>query len=118
HRQIFLIKGHASQDDFDGVADDKAKMDLSLRRAQVVMDYLTAHGVERKILRLEGCSTFEPVVLEAYTEDTRALNRRVEVEGTDSPITERQDQAKTTKVMPPGLKRETAASTIAPSDHE
>jgi flagellar motor protein MotB len=117
HRQIFLIKGHTSQDDFDGAGDDQQKMDLSVRRAQVVIDYLVAHGVERKILRLEGCSSFEPVVLEAYTEDTRALNRRVEVEGTDSPVTERQDQAKTTKILPPGLATESAATPIEAQIH-
>ena len=66
-------------------------MDLSLRRAQAVADYLTTQGVAPDILRVQGCSTFEPVVQRAYAEDERTLNRRVEVEVTDTLVEERQD---------------------------
>jgi flagellar motor protein MotB len=116
HRQIFLVKGHASQDDFASVPQDAKvatlRMDLAVRRAQAAADYLAAHGVEPEILRVQGCSTFEPVAQRAYTDDLRVLNRRVEVEGTDSPVSSRQDKVQTSHVLPPGLNTETASSPV------
>lgn len=110
HRQIFLVKGHTAQDDFPEGATAEQKMSLSVRRAQRVADYLTSHGVEPEILRVQGCSTFEPVVLRAYSDDVRTMNRRVEIEGTDSPVTDRQDAVKTTRVPPPDLEGKTAGA--------
>jgi flagellar motor protein MotB len=82
HRNIVLVKGHTSLDDLGDSATAEQKMDLSLRRAQAVADYLTAHGVEPDILRVQGCSIFEPVVQREYTPLSQELNRRVEVEVT------------------------------------
>lgn len=92
HRNIVLIKGHASVDDLADGGTPQQRMDLSLRRAQAVADYLTTQRVEPEILRVQGCSTFEPVSRGAYTEDAQARNRRVEVEATDSLVEERQDR--------------------------
>jgi chemotaxis protein MotB len=92
HRNIVLIKGHASLDDLPDAATPQEHMDLSLRRAQAAADYLTAQRVEPEILRVQGCSTFEPVAVGAYTEDAQARNRRVEVEATDTLVEERQDK--------------------------
>src|SRR5687768_953 len=52
HRQIFLVKGHASLDDFppDGADHAREQMDLSLRRAQAAADYLAKHGVSHDII--------------------------------------------------------------------
>jgi chemotaxis protein MotB len=80
HRNVVLIKGHTALDDFAEGATAQQKMDLSLRRAQAVADLLTASGVEPDILRVQGCSTFEPVAQRAYTAEAQASNRRVEVE--------------------------------------
>jgi flagellar motor protein MotB len=92
HRQIVFVKGHTSLDDYiDGAAPQK-KMDLSIRRAQAVADYLTEKKVSPDVLRVQGCSTFEPVVQHAYAETARTLNRRVEVEVTDTLVDERQDR--------------------------
>jgi outer membrane protein OmpA-like peptidoglycan-associated protein len=97
HRNIFLVKGHTSRDDFsDDVSSDKA-MDLSIRRAQAVADYLTSAGVEPEILRVQGCSTFEPVRQRAYTPETQANNRRVEVEATATLVEDLQDKSITGK---------------------
>jgi flagellar motor protein MotB len=90
HRNIFLVKGHASLDDFPDTATAEQKMDLSLRRAQAVADYLTKAGISPDILRVQGCSTFEPVAMRAYTDDVRILNRRVEVEETSTLVEELQ----------------------------
>jgi outer membrane protein OmpA-like peptidoglycan-associated protein len=92
HRNIVLIKGHASFDDLPDGSTPQQRMDLSLRRAQAVADYLTAQRVEPEILRVQGCSTFEPVSRGTYTEDAQARNRRVEVEATDTLVEERQDR--------------------------
>ena len=103
HRNIVHVKGHASVDDLPDNATPQQRMDLSLRRAQAVADYLTAQRVEPEILRVQGCSTFEPVRRGAYTEDAQARNRRVEVEATDTLVEDRQDRARATpaRITPP-----------------
>jgi outer membrane protein OmpA-like peptidoglycan-associated protein len=104
HRQIVFVKGHTGLDDFRDGASPQQQMDLSIRRAQAVADYLTSKKVAPEILRVQGCSTFEPVVQRAYAEPERTLNRRVEVEVTDTIVEERQDRARAAAaplVMPP-----------------
>jgi outer membrane protein OmpA-like peptidoglycan-associated protein len=92
HRNIVLVKGHTSLDDYGQSAGEQQRMNLSIQRAQAVAEYLTARRVEPEILRVQGCSTFEPVVQRAYTADAQALNRRVEVEVTTTLVTELQDR--------------------------
>jgi outer membrane protein OmpA-like peptidoglycan-associated protein len=94
HRNIVMVKGHTSLDDFPEDAAAQQKMDLSLRRAQAVADYLTSRGVSPDILRVQGCSTFEPVLQRTYTPDAQSLNRRVEVEATATLVEELQVQPK------------------------
>jgi len=93
HRTIVLVKGHTSSDDFPDGATAEQKMDLSIRRAQAVADYLTSKGVEPEILRVQGCSTFEPVLQRAYQANAQANNRRVEVESTATLVEDLQDQS-------------------------
>lgn len=94
HRNIVLIKGHTSLDDLGENATAEQKMDLSLRRAQNVADYLTSKGVAPDTVRVQGCSTFEPVKQRAYTREQQSINRRVEIEFTDRLVEELQDQDK------------------------
>src|SRR5688572_20759324 len=96
HRNIFIVKGHASSDDFPDAPDDRARMDLSLKRAQAAADHLASKGVDRETLRIQGCSTYEPLVQRAWTTDARAQNRRVEVIATGTLVQQLQDAAKTT----------------------
>jgi outer membrane protein OmpA-like peptidoglycan-associated protein len=91
HRQVVLVKGHTSLDDLPENATPEQKMALSVRRAQQAADYLISKGVSPDILRVEGCSTFEPVLQRAYTADSRAQNRRVEVEATATLVEQLQD---------------------------
>jgi len=72
-------------------ASAEDKMDLSLRRAQAAADYLMAKGVSPDIIRVQGCSTFEPVLQRAYTSIAQAANRRVEVEATATLVEQLQD---------------------------
>lgn len=92
HRNIVLVKGHTSLDDLPDDASAEERMALSIRRAQSVADYLTSKGVEPEILRVQGCSTFEPVKQRAYSTDALQLNRRVEVIVTASLVEEFQDR--------------------------
>jgi flagellar motor protein MotB len=82
HRNIVMVKGHTSLDDLADDATAQQRMALSLRRAQAAADYLTQRGVDPQILRVQGCSTFEPLSQRQYTTDAQSLNRRVEVEAT------------------------------------
>ena len=95
HKNIVLVKGHTSLDDFgddDAAGDPQSRLDLSIRRAKAAADYLVAKGVEPQILRVLGCSTFEPVKQRAYTPEDKQLNRRVEVESTTTLVPELQDR--------------------------
>jgi flagellar motor protein MotB len=90
HRKIVQVKGNTSLDDFPESAAAQDRMNLSVRRAQAAADYLTAHGVEPDVLRVQGCSTFEPIIQRVYNTDARLVNRRVEIESTDTLVGERQ----------------------------
>jgi flagellar motor protein MotB len=93
HYNIVLVKGHSSLDDLPDSATAPQRMDLSLRRAQASADYLVSKGVSPEVLRVQGCSIFEPVKQRAYSADAQAENRRVEVEATSELVMERQDAA-------------------------
>jgi flagellar motor protein MotB len=97
HRNVIVVKGHTSLDDFPDDASPQKKMDLSIRRAQAVADYLVAHGVEPEILRVQGCSTYEPLIQRVYTPDSQTLNRRVEVEVSATLVGELQGQKPATE---------------------
>jgi outer membrane protein OmpA-like peptidoglycan-associated protein len=115
HRQIVNVKGHTSLDDYKDDATPEAQMDLSIRRAKVVAEYLMAAKVSPEVLRVLGCSTFEPVVQRAYAEGERTFNRRVEVEVTDSIVEERQDRARGSVAVPEGASGANAAVDPAPA---
>ena len=103
HYNIVMIKGHASLDDLPEPAGAPQRMELSLRRAQTVSDYLVTHGVQPEILRVQGCSTFEPVKQRNYAPDAQVENRRVEVEVTSTLLEERQDPGKPERVASAAL---------------
>ena len=112
HRNIVMIKGHTSLDDLPDASSPQERMDLALRRAQAAADYLVTRRVEPEVLRVQGCSTFEPVSLGAYTDDAQSRNRRVEVEATDTLVDERQDKPRTSsgRSAPTPLPSPTAAA--------
>jgi outer membrane protein OmpA-like peptidoglycan-associated protein len=91
HRNIVLVKGHTSLDDLPDSATADQRMDLSLKRAQYVESYLVAQGVSPDILRVQGCSTFEPVIQREYTPLSQVMNRRVEVEVTPTLVGDLQE---------------------------
>lgn len=101
HRNLVLVKGHASLDEFPESATAQQRMDLSLRRAQAAADYLVRQGVSPDILRVQGCSTFEPLLQRAYTAETQQFNRRVEVEATSTIVSDLLDPAAVQPAEPP-----------------
>jgi outer membrane protein OmpA-like peptidoglycan-associated protein len=119
HRQIVAVRGHASPDDFAEEVEPQRLMHLSLRRAEAVADYLTSAKVAPEVLRVEGCSTFEPVLKRAYDEPAQTVNRRVEVEVTDTIVEERQDRAGVIAVPAPtgGAPARESAEAALPTGH-
>ena len=113
HRLIVQIKGHTSRDDLPADATPNTKMALSLRRAQAAADYLTSIGVEPEVLRVQGCSTFEPVRQGDSSAAAQSLNRRVEVFVSDTPVDRLQDHGSLT--VPVTKQSKAEASTAKPS---
>jgi outer membrane protein OmpA-like peptidoglycan-associated protein len=66
-----LVKAFADGTEVDAGA-------LSMRRANLVVDWLTARGVERERLTPKGCGTRRPLTL-GNTALERAMNRRAEL---------------------------------------
>jgi chemotaxis protein MotB len=117
HRQITQVKGHAALDDFPDGTPPQKFMDLSLRRAQAIAEYLISKGMSPDVLRVQGCATFEPVVQRAYGEGAQALNRRVEVEVTNTIVPERQDASREKTATPAAEEKPTKPKPAAPSEH-
>lgn len=95
HRNIVLVKGHTALDDLPDDATEAERMQLSVMRAEAVVKLLIAEGIRPEVLRVQGCSTFEPARQRLFGPDSQAINRRVEIETTDQLVEERQDRGRT-----------------------
>lgn len=96
HRQIVIVKGHASLDDFgDAGGTERQARELSMARAEAIADVLIAEGVSAEVIRVQGCSTWEPVAQRRFSPQAQAINRRAEVEVTNQLVEERQDKKRT-----------------------
>lgn len=116
YRNIVMIKGHTGSDDLPETATPQQKMDLSLRRAQAVADYLMNHGVSADVLRVQGCSTFEPVIARAYNPQDRARNRRVEIDIKSMLVEDLKDKPRATgPALPlPNIEPQTTTTAVDP----
>ena len=74
HPEITLmtIEGHT-----DDQGDAQYNVDLSFGRAEAVVHYLNAQGIERERLQARGLGESKPI-LPGESEESRAANRRVE----------------------------------------
>ncbi|UCE60329.1 MAG: flagellar motor protein MotB [Phycisphaerales bacterium] len=74
-----LVRGHATREPLpeDSLYEDAR--DLSFARAKAVARELVDSGVREVRLVLVAPGDTEPLVRQAYTEERRALNRRVEI---------------------------------------
>jgi outer membrane protein OmpA-like peptidoglycan-associated protein len=68
-----VVEGHT-----DSQGQRAYNMDLSLRRAQSVRDYIVSHGIPSEIIRATGLGPDRPIADNA-TPEGRANNRRVEI---------------------------------------
>lgn len=68
------INGHT-----DNVGTPEFNMDLSIKRANAVYDYLISRGIEKSRLSYSGYGLTRPIA-DNETEEGRAINRRVEFE--------------------------------------
>lgn len=73
------IRGHATREPLPDDSIYADSRDLSYARSKAIADELVLHGVRRIRLTLVAVGDAEPVVRQAYTEERRALNRRVEI---------------------------------------
>ncbi len=83
-RSVVHVVGHT-----DSVGSEQYNYNLSLQRAQSVVDYLTRRGVSGERLRVEGRGESQPRATNE-TEAGRQLNRRVEL--FVKPVVEGQEQ--------------------------
>lgn len=81
-----LVRGHTTHESLPADSLYRDVRDLSYARAAAVADELQRAGVRAARLLLVACGDTEPLVRQAYTEDRRALNRRVEIIVTDELI--------------------------------
>ncbi len=74
-----LVRGHATREPLpdDSIYDDAR--DLSYARASAAAREMERSGVRSVRLTLMAVGDSEPLVRQAYTEERRALNRRVEI---------------------------------------
>jgi chemotaxis protein MotB len=74
-----LVRGHATREPLpeDSLYEDPR--DLSYARAKAVAQELERNGVRRARLIPVAVGDTEPLVRQAYTDERRALNRRVEI---------------------------------------
>lgn len=88
-----LVRGHATHEPLpeDSIYDDARA--LSYARAAAAAKALEEHGVRSDRLMLVAVGDNEPLARQAYTEERRALNRRVEILVTEDLI---EDYAGTT----------------------
>lgn len=61
----------------DSKGSDQYNQALSERRANIALDYIVEHGIDRSRLTAIGCGESKPIATNE-TEEGRALNRRVE----------------------------------------
>lgn len=88
HNTVIKITGHATSEPLppDSIYGDA--WGLSHARARAVGDALERHGVRPQRLRLLAAGNHAPLEAQAYDEQTRAANRRVEIVVTEALIEE------------------------------
>jgi flagellar motor protein MotB len=86
HTNIFVIKGHTSKDEEQGLAG--TGQDLAYERACAAAAKLASLGLNRESLRAQSCHDYEPLKEGAYSQSEQALNRRIEIVATESLLSE------------------------------
>lgn len=74
-----IVRGHATKEPLPEDSLYENPMDLSYARARAVAGTLVEHGVRPARIRIEANGDREPIARQTYTEQRRAVNRRVEI---------------------------------------
>jgi chemotaxis protein MotB len=82
------VRGHATREPLPEDALYADALDLSYERAKAVKRALVEDGIRPERIVIMPLSDTEPLVRQAYTEERRALNRRVEIVVTENLIEE------------------------------
>jgi outer membrane protein OmpA-like peptidoglycan-associated protein len=74
-RAEFVVEGHT-----DGKGSDEYNLDLSTRRANAVVEYLSQHGVAAKRLEAKGYGKLKPLGADPLASTNRRVETRLRVE--------------------------------------
>lgn len=74
-----LVRGHATNEPLSPGSPFRNPRDLSYARANAVARELEENGVRAARIQAVAAGDTEPLVRQAYTEERRVLNRRVEI---------------------------------------
>ena len=86
HNTILKIRGHATLEPLPPESPFSDSMELSVARARAVAGSLERFGIRPERIRLVGAGAYEPLVSQVYTEERRAVNRRVEIIVTEAVV--------------------------------
>ncbi len=82
------IRGHTTNEPLPLESNHKDHFALGFARARSVADYLVTKGIDPRSIRVSSAGPYEPVKGQAYTDDRRAANRRVEIVVTQALLTD------------------------------
>jgi len=83
------VRGHAASKALTPGSPYRDLTDLSYYRAKAVHDFLVeVGGLDPLVLRISAAGDTEPVAPRAYTPETQAVNRRVEIIQTEAEVEE------------------------------
>jgi|FEC22Drversion2_1045045.scaffolds.fasta_scaffold00272_11 outer membrane protein OmpA-like peptidoglycan-associated protein len=71
----FVVEGHT-----DGTGSDAYNLDLSMRRARSVVEFLTAHGIPPARLEAKGYGKQKPLVADPLASQNRRVETRLRAE--------------------------------------
>lgn len=86
HTTKIDIRGHATREPLPVDSPFEDRDELSYRRARNVAEVLMRFDVDPDRLRITAVGDREPLVRQAYTEERRSVNRRVEIIVNESTI--------------------------------
>lgn len=69
---LFVVEGHT-----DGAGSDAFNLDLSMRRANAVVNYLSTHGVDAAKLEAKGYGKLKPLVPDPLASENRRVETRL-----------------------------------------
>ena len=92
HNTIIKVTGHATDEPLPPDSTWGDQWNLSYARARAVAEVLIANGIRPARIRLIAAGAEAPIKRQAYTEEERALNRRVEIVVTEATIEDYNDE--------------------------